>query len=69
MEPDTTPRIVMCPTCNERVKWSAKNPHRPFCSDRCRLIDLGSWADESNRIPGNPSDDDLLSGQLDPNQL
>jgi endogenous inhibitor of DNA gyrase (YacG/DUF329 family) len=66
MEPDTTPRIVMCPTCNGRVKWSSKNPQRPFCSDRCRLIDLGSWADESNRIASNPSDDDLLSGQLDP---
>jgi endogenous inhibitor of DNA gyrase (YacG/DUF329 family) len=39
------------------------NPHRPFCSDRCRLIDLGAWGQERYRIPGeevdlNPRDDD-----------
>jgi len=58
-------RIVTCPTCGKRVKWTLQNPHRPFCSDRCRLIDLGAWADEQHKIPGNPVDDDVLSGDLD----
>ncbi|MEJ2519968.1 MAG: DNA gyrase inhibitor YacG [Desulfuromonadales bacterium] len=42
---------VKCPQCKQRVVWSG-NPHRPFCSERCRLIDLGQWADESYRIAG-----------------
>jgi endogenous inhibitor of DNA gyrase (YacG/DUF329 family) len=59
------PRIVLCPTCGKRVKWTAANPVRPFCSERCRMIDLGAWADERNRIPGNPEEDDLLSEDPD----
>jgi hypothetical protein len=47
------------------VKWSAKNEYRPFCSERCKLIDLGGWASEQHRIPGSAQDDDLLSGDLD----
>ena len=38
-----------CPTCGEKTKWVG-NIYRPFCSDRCKTIDLGSWADESYRI-------------------
>jgi len=34
------------------VKWEAASQWRPFCSERCRLIDLGEWANESHRIPG-----------------
>jgi endogenous inhibitor of DNA gyrase (YacG/DUF329 family) len=44
------------------VAWSDKQPWRPFCSERCKLIDLGSWFDESNRIPDEdtpPSFSDL----------
>lgn len=64
--PDTTPRILTCPTCQKRVKWTQTNPYRPFCSERCRLIDLGAWADEQHTIPGNVAgDDDVLSGDLD----
>ncbi|HEV8715828.1 MAG TPA: DNA gyrase inhibitor YacG [Candidatus Binatia bacterium] len=44
-------RTVKCPTCRTPVSWQG-NPHRPFCSARCRTIDLGSWADESYRIAG-----------------
>ena len=43
---------VKCPTCGKYVEWSEKHPWRPFCSDRCRMIDLGSWADENYRIKG-----------------
>ncbi|MBV27019.1 MAG: DNA gyrase inhibitor YacG [Gammaproteobacteria bacterium] len=46
----TTARIVKCPSCNKAVKWTAKNASRPFCSERCKLIDLGSWAAEEHRI-------------------
>ena len=61
---NTTPRIVSCPTCGRSVKWTSGNPHRPFCSDRCKLIDLGAWADEQHTISGNRTDDDLLSSDL-----
>jgi len=47
-------RKVKCPTCGKAVVWSEKNPWRPFCSERCKLIDLGEWANESHRIPGAP---------------
>jgi len=43
---------VSCPTCGKGVTWSEKTPWRPFCSERCRLIDLGAWFAEDNRIPG-----------------
>ncbi len=53
---------VDCPTCKTPVEWSESNPHRPFCSDRCRLIDLGAWASEDYRIPSAQpvSEDELL---------
>ena len=44
-------KLVTCPTCNKQVEWSDKNPWRPFCSERCRIIDLGDWADEKHKIP------------------
>jgi endogenous inhibitor of DNA gyrase (YacG/DUF329 family) len=39
-----------CPTCGKLVLWGPDTPWRPFCSERCRLIDLGDWLDESHRI-------------------
>jgi len=47
---------VNCPTCAEIVEWSPARPWRPFCSERCRLIDLGNWLDESHRIPDGEAD-------------
>lgn len=46
----TTPR---CPTCGQPVQWEG-NPDRPFCSERCRVVDLGSWADERYRVSDEP---------------
>lgn len=46
------PLRVKCPTCHREIEWE-NNPSRPFCSDRCKLIDLGAWAEEKYRIPGN----------------
>ncbi|MDV6316019.1 DNA gyrase inhibitor YacG [Idiomarina sp. HP20-50] len=45
---------VNCPTCQANVEWSEKSPARPFCSERCKLIDLGEWANEEKTIPGEP---------------
>lgn len=42
---------VICPRCRRETNWEG-NPYRPFCSQRCKLIDLGSWVDERYAIPG-----------------
>lgn len=42
--------MINCPTCQKATPWQ-NNPYRPFCSDRCRLLDLGCWADEEFRVP------------------
>jgi uncharacterized protein len=47
------PRKLNCPTCKKVVWWNDSFPHRPFCCDRCRLIDLGEWASEGHRIAGS----------------
>ncbi|MFP8967869.1 DNA gyrase inhibitor YacG [Pokkaliibacter sp. CJK22405] len=43
-----------CPTCKQTLEWSSENPYRPFCCERCKLIDLGAWADESYAVPAAP---------------
>ena len=43
---------VECPTCHRAVEWSTANPYRPFCSERCRLVDLGAWVSGARAIPG-----------------
>jgi endogenous inhibitor of DNA gyrase (YacG/DUF329 family) len=47
-----TPR---CPICREPVVWEG-NASRPFCSERCRLLDLGAWVSERYRVPGEPAE-------------
>ena len=54
-------RVVNCPQCGKPVEWSPANRHRPFCSERCRVIDLGAWASESYRIPVQDNKDDVES--------
>jgi endogenous inhibitor of DNA gyrase (YacG/DUF329 family) len=52
---------VRCPNCRTKVAWTDANAFRPFCSKRCRLIDLGEWFNESHRIAGEeaaPRSDD-----------
>lgn len=51
-------RVVACPACGKPAAFGADNPHRPFCSRRCRLTDLGAWASESYRIPAKPGEDE-----------
>ncbi len=50
---------VACPQCGGESMWSADNKYRPFCSERCKLIDLGAWASESYRVPVQESKDPL----------
>ena len=46
-----SPARVQCPTCQRDLDWETA-PFRPFCSERCRLIDLGAWLSEQRAIPG-----------------
>ncbi|BBM02340.1 DNA gyrase inhibitor YacG [Microbulbifer sp. GL-2] len=55
-----------CPTCKKPIEWSSQFPFKPFCSERCKLIDLGEWASEGHKIPGESVFDDVLSDDLDP---
>ncbi len=55
-------RTVSCPTCNRPVEWTESSKWRPFCSERCKLIDLGAWASEQHAIPGEPAQSEHLPG-------
>jgi uncharacterized protein len=50
-------RSVKCPTCQREIDWD-QSPFRPFCSERCRLIDLGAWLTEKHAIPGEAAPDE-----------
>lgn len=59
MSKDKQPeQLVECPTCRKAALWNSENPWRPFCSERCKLIDLGEWFEERHRIPDRPIPDD-----------
>ena len=47
--------VVKCPTCGEVVKYE-NNEFRPFCSERCKLLDFGAWADEQYNLPAESSE-------------
>jgi hypothetical protein len=47
-------RQVKCPTCGALAAFDPSNHFRPFCSERCRTMDLGAWAAERHRIAGDP---------------
>lgn len=47
---------VNCPHCGGKTLFSPDNPWRPFCSERCRMVDLGEWFNEEKRIPDNTPD-------------
>jgi endogenous inhibitor of DNA gyrase (YacG/DUF329 family) len=52
-------RIVRCPQCGGDSVWGTENKFRPFCGERCKLIDLGAWASESYRVPVQETADPL----------
>ena len=47
--------LVKCPTCGKRVEYEG-NEFRPFCSERCKLLDFGAWADEKYNLPAETSE-------------
>lgn len=57
MSGTTTRRQVRCPGCGGPSLYAPENPHRPFCSERCRNHDFGAWASESYRVPVQPSNE------------
>ena len=52
------PRAISCPRCGKSVEWMPANAYRPFCSERCKLIDFGAWATEQYRVPVAKDRDD-----------
>jgi uncharacterized protein len=59
--------VVDCPTCGQKVEWTEINTFRPFCSNRCKQIDLGAWASEKYTIPAVNLPEDLDdAGGTDP---
>ena len=54
----TKSKTIACPSCKQPTIFSPDNPFRPFCSQRCKLIDLGLWASEQYAIPAVMQDDD-----------
>ena len=62
-------KLVSCPRCGAQAPYSPDNPWRPFCSERCRTIDLGAWATESYRIPvPDTQADEVADAEPDENQ-
>jgi len=50
-------RLVPCPTCGKPAVFAPENAWRPFCSERCRSVDLGAWASEAYKIPAKEEDE------------
>lgn len=57
---------IICPVCKKKITWE-ENPWRPFCSERCRLIDLGKWASEGYKIPGEKAEDKIEKSEEETN--
>ncbi|WP_253475011.1 DNA gyrase inhibitor YacG [Natronocella acetinitrilica] len=53
-------QYIHCPHCRKPVAWKSESRWRPFCSERCKMIDLGGWMSEEHRIPGVELPDDML---------
>jgi uncharacterized protein len=62
MDKSRTQPIVNCPICGKVVEWKAENRFRPFCSERCKQIDLGAWANEEYRVLASESDPGSADG-------
>lgn len=50
-------RVVRCPSCASDSRYAPENPYRPFCSARCKGLDLGAWANETFRVDATPEID------------
>lgn len=65
IEGNLTPVTVTCPQCGRPTSWR-DNPVRPFCSERCRQLDLGDWATEKHRLP---VESDGASSKAEPEEV
>jgi len=54
-----------CPICAQPARTDRSNPDRPFCSRRCRMIDLDRWFSGDYRVPGPPADSEIVPEQTD----
>ncbi|MFY9317399.1 MAG: DNA gyrase inhibitor YacG [Burkholderiales bacterium] len=61
-------KFVTCPRCGTQAPYSPENRWRPFCSERCRVIDLGAWASEAYRVPVPPDAESETPPDADPDQ-
>jgi len=59
------PRVVACPQCGKPVDWTPQSRWRPFCSERCKLLDFGAWASDRYRVPVEESKDDTDADEPD----
>ena len=59
-------KTVNCPQCGKAVPWQDDQAWKPFCSERCKLIDLGEWASEGHCIAGEST---TVENTLDPNSF
>ena len=62
----TRPRAVPCPRCGKQVPWAPENPFRPFCSERCKTVDLGAWATEQYRVAAVEQEDEPEAPPTEP---
>lgn len=69
LQQDNAALMVTCPTCKKRIPYSTDNPFRPFCSERCKLIDLGAWASEERTIAGRQVNEDEDADLLNDHNL
>ena len=60
--PRNTSRTVNCPRCSTAVAWVADNHFKPFCSERCKMVDLGAWANEEYRVAAVEQEDEVEDG-------
>ncbi|HEY6966074.1 MAG TPA: DNA gyrase inhibitor YacG [Burkholderiales bacterium] len=61
-------KLVPCPRCGTQAPYAPENRWRPFCSERCRIIDLGAWASEAYRVPVPPDAQSEAPPDADPDE-
>ncbi|MDD2926515.1 DNA gyrase inhibitor YacG [Rhodoferax sp.] len=65
--PPLPEKWVSCPTCGGPSRYAASNLYRPFCSERCKQIDLGAWASEQFAVAATTDPDALEAGDQSTN--
>ena len=58
---------IKCPKCGREILYDPANPFRPFCSERCKMIDLGRWLMEDYRVPAQAGDEEETASNPDAN--